>query len=331
VTSGHPPDEEDAEVRATLEQCLQYQPLDEEAFARIRAAARAEFRAQYGDRARTRWRPKVLSRATALAAALAGIAIAAAVLLYPRGDGAPIGVLARTAHGELVVDHNFLFDRPVRAGGTIFAGRQYTSAGSSLIALAKGGALRLAAGSVVEGIDARDIRLDSGRVFLDFPGGAPPFVVHTSRGTIEHIGTQFEVKASAGDIRIRVREGIVRMRTTTGTQDAGAGTEVVFSRAGPVESRKVPTYGPDWEWAETIAPEFDIEGQPLAGFLDWVARETGRRIQFADDRARDTAQRTRLHGSIRGLAPLEALGQVLSTTTLRFEVRNDIIRISSQR
>ena len=82
---------------------------------------------------------------------------------------------------------------------------------------------------------------------------------------------------------------------------------------------------------ETLAPEFEIEGQPLAGFLDWVARETGRHIQFADTGVRDTALRTRLHGSIRGLAPLEALGRVLSTTSLRFEVHDDIIRISSQR
>jgi hypothetical protein len=327
VTSGQPSEEEDAQVRAALEEGLQYQPLKAEALARIRASVRAEFLARYGDGARHRRMPRIMS----MAAALAGIAILAAVLLYPRGEGASIGVLARTVNGELGVERNLLFDRPVLAGEGILAGRQYTSAGSSLITLVKGGGLRLAAGSVVEGIDARDIRLDSGRVFLDFPGGAPPFVLHTSAGTIEHIGTQFEVEASAAGIRIRVREGSVRMRTTTGTQDAEAGTEVLFSRAGPIVSRKVATYGPDWAWVETIAPEFEIEDQPLAGFLEWVARETGRHIQFADDGARDTALRTRLHGSIRGLAPLEALGRVLSTTSLRFEVHDDIIRISSQR
>jgi ferric-dicitrate binding protein FerR (iron transport regulator) len=327
VTSGHPPDQEDAEVRAALEQGLQYQPLDAEGFARIRASVRAEFLAQYGNSARRKRTRRVLS----MAAALAGVAILAAVLLYPRKDDEPIGVLARTVNGGLEVERWLLFGHSVRAGEGILAGRQYTSEGSSLITLVKGGGLRLAAGSVVKGIDARDIRLDSGRVFLDFPGGAPPFVLHTSAGTIEHIGTQFEVEASAVGIRIRVREGIVRMRTTTGTQDAGAGTEVLFSRAGPIVSRKIPTYGPGWAWVETVAPEFEIEGQALAGFLEWVARETGRHLQFADDEARDTAMRTRLHGSIRGLVPLEALGRVLSTTSLQFEVHDDVIRISSQR
>jgi ferric-dicitrate binding protein FerR (iron transport regulator) len=327
VISGHPPDQEDAEVRAALEQGLQYQPLETAGFARIRASVRAEFLAQYGEGARRKRTRRIMS----MAAALAGIVILAAVLLYPRRDGEPIGVLARTVNGGLEVERGLLFGHSVRAGEGVLAGRQYTSAGSSLITLVKGGGLRLAAGSVVEGIDARDIRLDSGRVFLDFPGGAPPFVLHTSAGTMEHIGTQFEVEASAVGIRIRVREGIVRMRTTTGTHEAGAGTEVLFSRAGSIVRRKVPTYGPEWAWVETVAPEFEIEGQPLARFLEWAARETGRHIQFADDGARDTALRTRLHGSIRGLAPLEALGRVLSTTSLRFEVHDDIIRISSQR
>ncbi len=327
MISAHPPDQEDAKVRAALEQGLQYQPLDAEGLARIRASVRAEFLAQYGNAARRRRTRRIMSRA----AALAGVVILAAVLLYPRRDGEPIGVLARTVNGGLEVERGLLFGHSVHAGEGILAGRHYTSNGSSLITLVNGGGLRLAAGSVVKGIDARDIRLDSGRVFLDFPEGAPPFVLHTSAGTIEHIGTQFEVEASAVGIRIRVREGIVRMRTTTGTQDAGAGTEVLVSRAGPIVSRKIATYGPDWAWVETVAPEFEIEGQPLAPFLEWVARETGRHIQFTDDRARDTAARTRLHGSIRGLAPLEALGQVLSTTSLRFEVHDDIIRISSQR
>ncbi len=66
-------------------------------------------------------------------------------------------------------------------------------------------------------------------------------------------------------------------------------------------------------------------------FLGWVARETGRHVEFADNRAREVAGRTLLHGSVHGLAPLAALQQVLSTTSLRYEVRDDVIRVSSPR
>ena len=65
--------------------------------------------------------------------------------------------------------------------------------------------------------------------------------------------------------------------------------------------------------------------------LTWVARETGRHIEFADEKARQIAGQTRLHGSIHGLAPLDALDQVMSTTSLHFEMHDDVIRVSSHR
>jgi hypothetical protein len=38
-----------------------------------------------------------------------------------------------------------------------------------------------------------------------------------------------------------------------------------------------------------------------------------------------------LHGSVQGLKPLDALDRVLSTTSLRFELQGDAIRVSSRR
>jgi hypothetical protein len=53
-------------------------------------------------------------------------------------------------------------------------------------------------------------------------------------------------------------------------------------------------------------------------------------VEFADERARDVASHTLLHGSVQGLAPLTALEQVLSTTSLRYEVQDGVIRVSSR-
>ena len=110
-----------------------------------------------------------------------------------------------------------------------------------------------------------------------------------------------------------------------------SGNTVMVSRAGSVTRRSLPTYGPDWAWVESIAPEFEIENRELADFLSRVARETGRRVEFVDDRARDVAGHTLLHGSVHGLAPLAALEHVLSTTSLRYEIHDGAIRVSSQR
>jgi hypothetical protein len=121
------------------------------------------------------------------------------------------------------------------------------------------------------------------------------------------------------------------MNTAAATpQVISAGTEVMVSQDGAVARRSLPTYGPDWAWVESISTEFEIENHDLSEFLGWVAHETGRHVEFSDDRAREVAGHTLLHGSVHGLAPLAALEQVLSTTSLRYEVRGDVIRVSSR-
>jgi ferric-dicitrate binding protein FerR (iron transport regulator) len=167
-------------------------------------------------------------------------------------------------------------------------------------------------------------------LYLDFPPGSKPFVLHTPGGIVEHIGTQFEVLATERDVRIRVREGSVRVLTLNGTETVETGTELFVPNTGPVVSHSVSTYGPEWEWVEAISPPYEIENRPLIDFLAWVARETGRRLDFADAHAQEVALHTRLHGSVDGLKPLEALDRVLSTTSLRFEVDGGTIRVSSR-
>jgi hypothetical protein len=62
-----------------------------------------------------------------------------------------------------------------------------------------------------------------------------------------------------------------------------------------------------------------------------VGRETGRRIVYVDTRAREVAAQTRLHGSVDGLLPLQALDQVLSATSLELGLVEGAIRVSSRR
>jgi hypothetical protein len=126
-----------------------------------------------------------------------------------------------------------------------------------------------------------------------------------------------------------VREGQVRLRRASGTESAGAGTELIVPESGPVARQAVSTHGRQWSWVEALAPEFEIEDRSLRDFLQWIARETGRELVIADDHARSVIERTQLHGSVRGLTPLEALGRVLRATSLRFDLHEDAIRVSS--
>lgn len=321
--------EEDDPVRSALELGLRRQPLDGAALARVRESVRAEFEALHGWRAgRRRWPLRIAS----MAAILAGLTVLTASYLFQGEEGPPFGNVVRVEQGALQAATNFFRKHDLGVGVDVPSQEGITSVGTSLIALRQGGLLRVAPGTSFEGVGSDEVVLRSGHVYLDFPQGTSSrLVLRTDAATFEHVGTQFEASVSGGITRVRVREGSVRMNTARDAQFVNAGTEVVVSNAGAVTRRSLPTYGPDWAWVESIAPEFEIENRQLADFLSWVARETGRRIEFVDDRARDVAGHTLLHGSVHGLAPLAALEQVLSTTSLRYEIHNDAIRVSSHR
>ena len=51
------------------------------------------------------------------------------------------------------------------------------------------------------------------------------------------------------------------------------------------------------------------------GLLAWVARETGKTIRFEKPELERKVQTTILHGNIRLLTPLDALGVMLATPT----------------
>ena len=85
-----------------------------------------------------------------------------------------------------------------------------------------------------------------------------------------------------------------------------------------------------WQWATSIAPVFEIERQPLSQFLDWVARETGKHLEYADDEVRARAEQLILRGSVRDLAPEQALAAVLATTPFTQTQSPSAIRIQLQ-
>src|SRR5690242_19183825 len=151
-------DEEDA-VRAALERGLRRQPLDGGALARMREVVRSEFDALYGWRGgRSRWP----ARAVAIAATVAGLTVLAALFLFQREMGPPFGNVVRAERGALQISANFFRKYELRAGQEVPSQETLTSGGTTLIALARGGLLRVAPGTSFEGAGAGEIVLRSG-------------------------------------------------------------------------------------------------------------------------------------------------------------------------
>jgi hypothetical protein len=319
-----------------LREGLRAPALSPEALQRIRAATQQEWRANVDQvpalaPARRRW---LSLAAAASVAALAGVMGWNVFIAGTPNSGAVLGQLARFDPRGIVEPRYLQRDITLTQGSSLRAGETLEVRGDSLVTLAGGGNLRVARASVIEVIDANAVKLERGEIYVDIPPGArgnEKFIVVTSAGEFRHVGTQFAVAIVNGLTRLRVREGSVQWHATAGDSTVNAGTEIVIDRNRTVTRRPIATAGRDWAWAETMAPDIEIENRPLGEFLEWFARETGRKLVMADDAVRKQTTIIRMHGNVRGLTAMEALSAVMASTTLRFELPEGVIRVSSAR
>ena len=177
--------------------------------------------------------------------------------------------------------------------------------------------LRLDTGTALRLDSAASISLDSGAIYIDARDRPASRVeVRTALGTATDIGTQFEVRLEHDTLDIKVREGTVSL--TQGDEDfrIAQGVMLTIAADGEVVTGSIEAYDPSWSWAQTVAPPFDIEGQSVMDFLDWVSSETGLSIGFENAEVERLAAATTLHGSIQGLTPRESPSVVLPSCRL---------------
>jgi ferric-dicitrate binding protein FerR (iron transport regulator) len=322
----------DEGIERLLTEALGSPGLTEDRLGRVRAVVTAEWRTAT---AAACVRPMRPSRPRWLLVAAAA-SLTAVFLAYwvarPADPGISIGAIAKLNSAGAEIHSGAFRHRSAGVGDFLRVGDRLTAAGPMLMKFAQGGTLRVAAGSSLTMTTASQLSLDRGLIYLDFPpaSAAPnPMHIKTSAGVIDHLGTEFEVRCDVRDVRIRVREGRIRLVGKAVDIEAGSGTELLAAPGVPVARRSIDTYGPDWVWTSELAPEFDIEGRHLTDFLNWAGRESGRRLDFADAQARLVADRTVLHGSLRGQAPDTALSSVLATTSLAWKIQGGSIVIAS--
>lgn len=284
----------------------------------VRAAAHAEWRAVVAARKATRRTMMRWSLATA-----ASVAAIAGWLSWPTLMPAPstVGTLARV-NGPVELDEGGLFGGavPARAGAVIATGQELRSGAGGRAALDLDGvSLRMDEGTVIAMLAPDRVELKRGAVYVDAGQAAGPLLVETALGSVAHVGTQYETRLADSALRVRVREGRVRVGDGERTLEGAAGEQLTILADGKVRREAVAGYGADWAWAGDIAPSFDIENRRLDEFLRWIGRESGREVTYGSRAAEAEAAKLVLRGSVKGLKPEQALAAVMATT--RFEYR----------
>jgi ferric-dicitrate binding protein FerR (iron transport regulator) len=298
--------------------------------ARVRSAVSAHWRAQI--RA-ARWKRRAVWAALSFAAATACIVLVGRGFFVPvRLPGArqPIATLLRV-EGSVGVPGGGMLSSGQRlaAGGDLETGAD----GRAALELSDGSSLRLDAGTRVRLMPGPVLDLDRGAVYIDTGSGRPRrafLEVRTKMALIRDIGTQFEVRLQGDELRLSVREGLTTLVRAGHSLAVPAGTRLLVRPGGAVEKGAVPLQGGDWDWVLAIAPAFDLEGRTLLEYLDWVSRETGWRVAFADPSLSRQASTIIVHGSVAGLRPDETPAAVLPTCGLSHRIADGTLFVERQ-
>ena len=263
----------------------------------------------------------------ALAASIAVIGIAATLFQFSNRTGQVTPAVATVA----ATRGSVLMSAP-GAGVAVMAPVGTALTNNARLRVAVGGGVRIAMAGAILTVDADSelefddravIHLQRGRIYVDGvtdTGAADRIRILTPFGIVEHLGTRFEVVVRADGMRVRVRDGQVRV-ANSGTQKTLFGSEeAALGSRGEWQTGFVAPFSAEWAWTEKLAPPYRIEGRTLTEFLNWFAERSGYALRFDTDTARRAAASALLHGSIDGLSARDALDAVMVTTKLRFEL-----------
>lgn len=310
-----PDDREDADLRALLRSAGARPTPPAGMTDEVRAAVATEWRAVVASR-----RPQRRTVPWLVAASAAALAIGAwFALTQPAAPGAVVATVARLGGPAEVRHASSSTWQALAAEAKLRAGDRVRTQATGGLALRRtdGLELRLDVDTALALADADRGLLETGRIYVDSGRGdarADDFVLETRYGSVRHLGTQYAVGLAPSTMAVAVREGSVAIDHRGSDTLANAGEAITVSADGRVERASLAPHDAAWRWAEATAPAFAIDGRTLDEFLEWAARETGRRLVYASAAVAREARQTVLQGSVDGLAPDQAIDAVLMTT-----------------
>lgn len=294
----------------------------------VRQAVHAEWRTLVEERRR---RNRKLAYGVAASVAIAVLAVAFS-LRFTSVPTVQVASITRI-DGVLQVDRGGNGEwRTVTVGENLSTGDVLRTDDGTRAALefGKGVSVRLDVGSLLQLAAQSQVVLDHGGIYVDAVPqvpAVPPLVIETAYGSVHHLGTQYQVRTARDGIEVSVREGRVEIVSAGVTHSGVAGEQLVIPREGGISRTVISPHDTGWQWATRVAPAFDIDRQPLANFLNWIARETGKQLVYATPEVQAHAEQLILRGAVDDLAPEQALAAVLATTPLKYSETAATIRI----
>jgi ferric-dicitrate binding protein FerR (iron transport regulator) len=310
-----------------------------EARERVYAAVHARWQATQ-PRRQARRIARAGGRGLALAASVAAAALVLSVMQRTPDEPAASVVLAGIARvdGDVTIVDDGRPGARASIDDSIRSGTRLVTGSDGMAELHLGGdtpslILRINVDSAIAFVDASTIRLDAGAIYID-AGDAPGSValtVETPLGDVTHLGTRYEVRMADTGLRVRVRDGLVRIEGTPGAGGANgaqlaAGEQLAVDRAGRSARSAIAPQDPAWAWTTSLASLTPADEYRVGATLRWLARESGLALEFATS---DAGRRwdDEVVVGLDGLSPAEVLDVLGRTTNLRYQQQDDRLLI----
>lgn len=145
------------------------------------------------------------------------------------------------------------------SGKGLGSGETYANEGAApmQITLADGSQAILRAGSRIEEVARREIRLVDGELLLEVARDAEPFIVHTEHGRAIALGTRFSVRTEAARILTSVVRGRVRLEAGSSDVLLRAGEQGFFGEDEVPQKTLGERLSHTLAWARTALAELD--------------------------------------------------------------------------
>lgn len=322
MNPNHPHEESDPLARLLAQAGPRARP-PEAIEARVRAAAQEAWQDGLRRQRRLRWTGWLA------AAALTAVAVTVGWRIT-RDDAAAetqVATLALSRGAVHIASSNAAHTEPA---AIYLRDRIQTGADAGLrLNLSNGASLRLGARSELRWRTPADIELLAGSLYVDSGPQHAPFSIRTPFGNLTHLGTRYQVRVAGDGLSVGVREGQVTLRAGGVETTVRSDEHCRLDTRGVLQRSALGAHAYEWSWVAELAPSFDIENHSLSEFLDWIAAETGFRLEYSDNGVRSAAAGTILHGALGALTPTQALAAIVPTTD--FDVRMEAGRLLVQR
>ncbi len=191
--------------------------------------------------------------------------------------------------------------------------------------------LRLQPNSAVRFTAQDELTLQHGALYHDTDAaqGGDALRVHTPFGTVQHIGTRYQVALESQRLNVAVRSGRVRFDGQSGAQDVYLGQQLLVNADGAVEQRPVSAHDDLWRWTQALAGDFDLQGKNLYDFIQWFSHENGYSVDWHG--LMGESRNTRISGAIDGLPMDRSIEVIFLSTRFEYRVEDGVLHIGRKK